>query len=386
MISWYRGLPNLRVALAGHNNSLGLIRLVLAIAVIFDHAFPLGGYGDDPVLALTKGQATLGDLAVIGFFGISGYLITKSGMSSDIVQFLWRRFLRIFPAYWLLLAVSALLVGPLFWMMAGSPLASYFSFDSTGPIGYIAKNWTLNIGTYGIYDIFQYTTPWGQFSGSSVFNGSIWTLIYEWNCYLLIALLVALGILKKLPSVVLLLAVLFSYFMYLNIANPGAMPTFYPRLGDQYFVRLTFAFLVGAALAYLANVVRAHLVFGVLAIAVIGVTLRTGVFYLFGVIAFTYLLLWLGSWLPKSWNWIGAKNDYSYGIYIYGFLVQQMLAFWGVNEWGYIPYVAITIPITFILAWLSWHALEKRAMSLKDWGPGRGISHWWKRFSKSATS
>ena len=58
------------------------------------------------------GQASLGSLAVGGFFAISGYLIAKSGMSSDVVQFMWRRILRIFPAYWLVLLVTAFLIGP----------------------------------------------------------------------------------------------------------------------------------------------------------------------------------------------------------------------------------------------------------------------------------
>src|SRR5690554_1974512 len=85
-------------ALQGRSNSLGVIRLVLALLVIVDHAFPLGGFGLDPVWELTRGQASLGLLAVGGFFAISGYLIAKSGLSGDVVQFLWRRFLRIFPA------------------------------------------------------------------------------------------------------------------------------------------------------------------------------------------------------------------------------------------------------------------------------------------------
>lgn len=87
-------------ALRCHRNSLGLIRLVLAGLVIVDHSFPLGGFApDDPVRTLTDGQASLGSLSVAGFFGISGYLVAKSGMSTDVLQFLWRRALRLFPAF-----------------------------------------------------------------------------------------------------------------------------------------------------------------------------------------------------------------------------------------------------------------------------------------------
>jgi peptidoglycan/LPS O-acetylase OafA/YrhL len=63
-------------------------------------------------------------------------------------------------------------------------------------------------------------------------------------------------------------------------------------------------------------------------------------------------------------------------VYIYGFLVQQLLSWLGVNRWGYLPYVFVSLVISFAFAWLSWHGIEKHAMSLKDRGPGRGIPHW----------
>ena len=78
-----RDTRSLSDALAGHRNSLGVIRLVLASAVIFSHAFPLGGWStDDPMKTLTKGQESIGGFAVLGFFAISGYLIAKSGMKA----------------------------------------------------------------------------------------------------------------------------------------------------------------------------------------------------------------------------------------------------------------------------------------------------------------
>jgi peptidoglycan/LPS O-acetylase OafA/YrhL len=91
--------------------------------------------------------------------------------------------------------------------------------------------------------------------------------------------------------------------------------------------------------------------------------------------------MYLGARLPKQLHWIGAKNDYSYGIYIYGFLVQQVLAYMGCYKLGYFPYVLIALVITFGFAWISWHLVEKRAMALKSRGPGRGWAYWWDRVS-----
>jgi peptidoglycan/LPS O-acetylase OafA/YrhL len=103
-------------------------------------------------------------------------------------------------------------------------------------------------------------------------------------------------------------------------------------------------------------------------------TLFFGGYAALGTPAFVYFILWLGARLPKAFQWIGAKNDYSYGIYIYGFLVQQMLAFFEIYKWGYFIYVFLTLLFTVPLAWLSWHIVEKQAMALKDWGPGKGLS------------
>ena len=162
---------SLSVALGGHHNSLGFLRLVLACLVIFDHAFPLGGFGPDILYSVTRGQASLGSIAVAGFFAISGYLIAKSGMSADVIQFMWRRFLRIFPAYWVVLLLTALIVAPLLWLAQGDSLAAYFRFAPNGPFDYFGRNWTLNIGTYGIYDILTTTTPYGRSIHGSAFNG-----------------------------------------------------------------------------------------------------------------------------------------------------------------------------------------------------------------------
>ena len=49
----------------------------------------------------------------------------------------------------------------------------------------------------------------------------------------------------------------------------------------------------------------------------------------------------------------------------------------GWYKWGYVPWVAATIVVSAGCAWLSWHLVEKRALALKDWGPGRGIRHWY---------
>lgn len=364
-------------ALRGHSNSLGLLRLVLASLVIFDHAFPLGGFGSDPFWTLTHQQASLGSIAVAGFFAISGYLIAKSGLSADALQFMWRRILRIFPAYWGVLAFAAFVVGPIIWVLDGHDLPAYFSFGPNGPFHYIAANWTLTIGTYGIHDIFADTTPYGLEVGSSVFNGSIWTLIYEWTCYLLIAVAVAFGVLLKARIVVPLFTLLLFILQIVMLINPGVVASIFPFFGDQYRLNLTMTFMFGSVLAVYSKQVPYSDGLGILSGIVMLLTLRYGGFTLLGLPAGAYFVMYLGARLGGPLRKVGAKNDYSYGVYVYGFLVQQILAYFGVHTWGYLPYVLLALVVSFGFAWLSWHGIEKHAMALKDWGPGRGWRHWY---------
>lgn len=83
--------------------------------------------------------------------------------------------------------------------------------------------------------------------------------------------------------------------------------------------------------------------------------------------ALVYPVLWIGAHLPLQR--VGAKNDYSYGFYIYGYPVQRLLAMWGVWRAGYFIYLAACVACTAPLAIVSWWALEKHALRLKDLDP-----------------
>ena len=85
--------------------------------------------------------------------------------------------------------------------------------------------------------------------------------------------------------------------------------------------------------------------------------------------ALAYPLIWLSFHLPALFQRIGARNDYSYGVYIYGWPVLQLLGIWGVQRWGYPAYTATAIACSVALAALSWHLIEKPTLSLKKIDP-----------------
>src|SRR4051812_45574841 len=101
--------PSRLSAFPTSRNSLNALRLLLATSVIVSHSWPIGGYGDDP----RWGPTSLGQFAVAGFFAISGWLITRSRLSSELPSYAWRRFLRIYPGFFVALLVVAFVVAPL---------------------------------------------------------------------------------------------------------------------------------------------------------------------------------------------------------------------------------------------------------------------------------
>lgn len=369
----------LRDAMRGRSNALGLLRLLLASAVILSHAFPLSGRGEDPFFRLSLNQENFGGFAVLGFFAISGYLITKSGMSTGVVEFLWRRALRIFPAFWVVLVVGALVIGPLVWFLEARPWDEYFVATPGGPLSYFTANWDLTIRQWGILDVFV-DTPYGAVAGS-VLNGSLWTLRYEWLCYLMIALLVLFGVLTRAKVIVPALTLVFLLLQLMRLTSPDTLGKAVPWLADPFQINLTLVFLWGACFAVYADKVLIDDRLGLLAIAVSVYTVFNGGFGIFGFPAFAYALLWLAVRLPEPLRRIGSKNDYSYGIYLYGFLMQQLAAYLGWNRWGYVPYVVVTLAMSVACAMVSWHLIEKWALELKDRGPGRGVGYWYRKLA-----
>jgi peptidoglycan/LPS O-acetylase OafA/YrhL len=145
---------------------------MFALLVVVGHAARLGGYSWRRLI-----HSPLQDIAVNGFFAISGYLITVSALRSSTVRYLWQRVLRIFPGYWVCLLVIAFGLGIVGWLHNHSTLYGYFG-GSNGAVQYVIGNADLRIARYFINGS---PNPVPYQGGR---NGSIWTLKYEFYCYL----------------------------------------------------------------------------------------------------------------------------------------------------------------------------------------------------------
>ncbi len=356
-------------ALSPRLNSLNFIRLVLAVAVIVGHSTLFGEWG---YLSGINGT-DLGGMAVYGFFGISGYLIAGSALRNGTGRYLWQRFLRIFPAFWACLIVTAFGFGVLAWLTTQHPchpLSCYFHAP-LGPWGYVYKNLLLQIHQRSIaglprgrYDFLE----WGNW------NGSLWTLFYEFLCYLILGALAAVGLLRRRVVVLGITAALLCAIAVITVSPSLAIHfSIYQNFWMMNLMRLGSIFLVGSLLyLYRETVPDSGWLALVTAVLFVGTLwLPAGsrpAFYFFTnassfAPAIAYPLLWLGAHLP--FQRIGARNDYSYGIYVYAWPVQQLLAMWGVVSWGWFGYTTMSIALTVPLAVGSWWAIEKHALALK---------------------
>ena len=85
-----------------------------------------------------------------------------------------------------------------------------------------------------------------------------------------------------------------------------------------------------------------------------------GTYALFG--AVTYLTLIVAHNAKLRVAWFLKLGDYSYGVYVFAFPMQQFLVSrFGINE--PITLFALAFPATLVLAILSWHIVERPALT-----------------------
>ncbi len=369
---------------SGRNNGIGLIRLCLALAVVVSHSRPLGFGQADVGEYFTGRQTNLGTMAVYGFFVLSGMLITRSARRTGILRYAWHRALRILPGLWVCLLFSALVVAPLVTLHEHGSLAGFWTdpWSSGGPLAYLRANWWTGVRQWGIHDLFGPTTPWGRKAGgASVFDGALWSLAYEMLCYVGVGLLAVTGVITRSRRFVLLLtvasyALIWHYYLRQSgwsgpLSGTGVgfdLPLLGGVSGD-FLLLLGFLFLCGATLDLYREYIPVNDALGVAALLALAISLRFGGFFVVGMPAYAYLLVWIGIRAPRQVHWVGRRNDYSYGLYIYGFLGQQVLASIGANRWGFVPFVGISIVAAAGAAFVSWHVVEHNALRLKEWTP-----------------
>lgn len=347
-----------------HNN-LDFIRFFLAILVIFCHCHILY-YGTEetvePLWVFSHGQMSIGTLAVNFFFVISGFLIYQSWKnSSSVGSYLKKRFLRIYPAFIVLCLLCVFLIGP------------FATADFFRPTGYWHEYYErINVWRMlrNLLFLKEVEVPWcfTNLPIANVMNGSLWTIGYEFMCYLLVAILGSLKLFRfKTITLGIFLVALFVYALqeyfhiYLNNwldLSLAGKPDYYPRFLVYFFSGILFyqhreliprvrsLFFLSIFICILSAYYFKGLMF----------TLPTFGAYVVFYIAFSLHF--------RMYRW-ARFGDFSYGIYLYAWPVQQMLLLYfepSMNVWNLFSLATL---ISVFLAALSWNLVEKPALSLK---------------------
>ncbi len=339
------------------NNSFDIMRHVFAILVIIYHAYILffGDTGRIDFVSRILKSISLGKIGVIGFFIISGFLITQSMLNSkSYLNYFYKRILRIYPALIVSIIFCAFIVGPL---VTNYNISDYLH---SGVKSYVINNLNLFGSTvYRIGDVFS-TNPY-----PNAINGSLWTIKHEVFAYIIIAVLSFFTVLKHKKLTLLFTVFLFICVMLnpiIDISNIG----FNIGVLSEYdwFFKLLFYFMSGSLLyLYRDKIIISQKLFILCClIFILGILIDKT--YLAMYLVFPYLVIYLSILKPKIQ--ISKIGDFSYGLYIYAFPVQQLLAYYFRDNLNIYFYIILSIIITLILAIFSWFFVEKPFLSLKN--------------------
>ncbi len=280
-----------------------------------------------------------GSIAVKVFFFLSGLVVTNSLLNNgDLLRFVISRFFRIWPALILSSIVTAFVIGP---MLTSLSLVDYFHQKEV--YDYVLKIAGMNI---------QFTLP-GVFVDNpypNSVNGSLWTIPYEVFAYILLFALYAVGVLssKKL-SVAIFLVILIEPFLSSRMLFPWVVPNH-----EVDFLAPCFAF--GAILALNKELIAIRFA-PCLGFAVLYVVLRDTIYSSY----FAYASIFLFILYASSRDFIlklKPKADISYGIYLWGFPVQQVMAHY-FSSHGVLFNQISSLFVSIALGYLSWHLCEK---------------------------
>ena len=328
----------------GRDNNFNLIRILAASGVLVSHAYPLswGGAVGQPFETALHGLS-LGMVCVWIFFAISGFFITRSfDRKRSASSFLIARALRLFPALAVVTGITLLVAG---FILTQAPASVFWAQAGE----FFVRNMLLFKIQYVLPGVFE-SNPYGP-----AINGSLWSLSYEVTCYIGVLICGTLGILgrKKIFAVVTLL--------FLVVYAVAMVTDLNPRI--EQLTRLGLPFLTGMVFYIWRQHIPLSPILFITATVLSIVAWFTPLFLPVFAVCLSYVVFFLGYAKTPLLLHYNKLGDYSYGVYIYAFPIQQLVAQAGVTT--PIVNMVISFPLTMICAMLSWHYVEAPAMQLR---------------------
>jgi peptidoglycan/LPS O-acetylase OafA/YrhL len=332
------------------NNNFDILRFFAASMVLLDHSFPLSGHNSAETVGQLTGIYTSGDVAVAIFFSISGYLITASMLGSkNWLDYLLKRALRIFPGLALVTVVSVLVFGPLSTTM---PLGDYFRSPETH--SYL---WNIALDIkYSLPGVFQNNAY------SSAVNGSLWTLPVEFSMYIIV---LALGLGRALNlAFATMVTVAFWVLFYITAAH-GIHVAIWGVLPLKETAQFGAIFFAGSCLFFATQERSISWLLAVCGVAVFFAACKTPAMPFAFMIAIPVVTIWAAKVRAPALHNFGRTGDFSYGLYIFAFPIQQLAVKFLGNSVTPLQLFAVAYPVTLLAAFCSWHLVEKHAIAAK---------------------
>ncbi|MGO8696824.1 MAG: acyltransferase family protein [Limisphaerales bacterium] len=326
-------------------NNFDAMRFIAAVAVIYSHCFPVlfgQDKGFEPLSKISGDEFTLGTVAVDAFFLISGFLIVMSWeRSSSPLSYLWKRIARIVPGYVCATLIGLFVVTPIF----VKPGQTWLSLPV---VGHCAKA-MLHLLAFEVGGVF----PLNPFPG--VVNGSIWSVSYEFKCYLGVLFLGLIGAARRRWIAL----ILFPCSLVLCALHLFAKPFDFITL-HWSAIRLDSYFAAGAVFYLYRDRISIKPGWAVLSIAaIVGSLLLPVTLHLVLPVCGTYLLFWTVFQPYVTAHSFAKYGDFSYGIYLYAFPIQQMLVATHPGIFSPVGLFFVAAPLSILAGILSWYAVER---------------------------
>ena len=342
-------------SLRGSNN-FDFVRVLAAILVLVGHSpalFKNKPFYYDPLIKIIGYPAHAIGLYI--FFIISGFLITKSWESKkNTFEFIVSRILRIFPALLFTLICTTFILGPL---LTSYHLSDYLTSKET-------YKHLLNITLFRIY--YELPGVFGSNPYNNAVNGSIWSLSYEFTCYLLLILFGYFHFLKNKwfsLSIYVLAVILISFYKSeIELSYPTI-----PFLGINMDKMIEFfiLFFSGSFFYLFRNYLTFNWITYSFIISLIIITRVFQIPFIFNSIIFSFLIFSLVFSRRINLNKFGKYGDFSYGIYLFAFPIQQIIAQFFTTEFNLLLLILISTLFTFIASFICWNLVEKPTLKLK---------------------
>lgn len=334
-------------------NALHFVRLCLALQVLAWHAYALPG-GTFLPHRLT---GFLGDVSVDAFFALSGFLICRSWQRDPhLLRYVSARARRLLPGLWACLALTAFVIAPVTSWLAGQRIPD------------VASRWDYVVGN-ALTHVHQWDIGGGPsgIAHPGVWNGSLWSLGHESTCYLAVAALGVAGLVRRRVATSLALA-LWAAAALVQVLDVAA-----PASTGSLVLRTSLMFACGAATWLHADriPVTRTLEAGSVALVVAGVLLVPADYRLLAAPAVAYLCLCCALRLGR-WPRLVLRQDLSYGVYVYGFPVQQALLVLGLGGLGWVGFSLVSATVVLPVAALSWVLVERPFLRRRTTAPSTG--------------